>query len=83
MNQRAFLFLEKWTSQSLPMGAARSAQQQGRREQDGQKEQVGPGKEENIGSPLLGVLPDEELIGDQAGHGGDQGPQPAQVGPHE
>lgn len=42
MNQRAFLFLEKWTSQSLPMGAARSAQQQGRREQDGQKEQVGP-----------------------------------------
>ena len=38
MNQRAFLFLEKWTSQSPPMGAARSAQQQGRREQDGQKE---------------------------------------------
>ena len=29
------------------------------------------------------MLPDEELIGDQAGHGGDQGPQPAQVGPHD
>ena len=38
MNQRATQFLEKWTSQSHPMGAARSPQQQGRREQDGQKE---------------------------------------------
>ena len=60
--------------------AVSDGQQRPQPQQHHQEHHVGDGEEGEVPALALGLLPGNLPVGDQAGHGGDQGAKAAQVG---